>query len=59
MTMPPPFETAAANLSGSDERLKDPDFYLRYGRLQKEMEDLLSAWERNQRELEKFKNKRN
>ncbi|MBS1233503.1 MAG: glycosyl transferase family 2 [Bacteroidetes bacterium] len=53
------FEKSVASSSGSDEQRNDPDFYRRYERLQKEMEDLLSAWERNHSELEAFKNKRN
>jgi ATP-binding cassette, subfamily F, member 3 len=55
------FEKTAANpaAAGSGEQLSDPDFYRRYERLQKEMDDLLSAWERNHSELETFKNKRN
>jgi septal ring factor EnvC (AmiA/AmiB activator) len=53
------FEKSVASPSGSDEQRNDPDFYRRYERLQKEMEDLLSAWERNHSELEAFKNKRN
>jgi len=53
------FEKAITNPAGSGEQLNDPDFYRRYEALQKEMEDLLSAWDRNHSELEAFKNKRN
>ncbi|MBN2273973.1 MAG: ATP-binding cassette domain-containing protein [Bacteroidales bacterium] len=53
------FEKAIANPLDSDEQLHDPDFYKQYQRLQQELGDMFSIWEKLHNELESLKNKRN
>jgi ATP-binding cassette subfamily F protein 3 len=53
------FETIIANPPASGSQFTDPDFYQQYENNRKEINDLLSIWEKLLDELELLKNKRN